>query len=324
MLDVREKERVKTVGTWEELKARDTATPLCLVIGAFDGIHIGHQKLIRDSVACAQRINGEAWVLTFDPHPSRVLRPDAAPPLLTSTDHKLRLLEPLGLTGAIRHPFTRSLSELSPTAFLDALCAAVPGLHTVIVGANWRFGHRAEGNIDLLRRLAKSYGFTVHIPEPVCWAEAPVSSTRIRQELEAGRLTEVEHMLGRPFSMLGMVTTGRQYGRELGFPTANIKLQDEARPPTGVYAVYGMFNGERHNGAAYLGIRPTAHGEHTHYLLEVHLFDVDMDLYGKTIEVFFVEFIRGDQSFDSHEALKAQIARDVVRARSLFAEHVRE
>lgn len=293
--------------------------PLCLVIGAFDGIHIGHQMLIRESIARARAEHGEAWLLTFHPHPSRVLRPDQAPPLLTSTAHKLRILESLGLDGCIVHPFSLALSQLAPETFLAELCSALPGLHTVVVGTNWRFGHRAKGDVELLKQLAASHGITAHVPPPVLSAEEPVSSTRIRHAVESGRLDEVKAMLDRPFSMLGTVTTGKQYGRKLGFPTANIRLQDEARPPTGVYAVYGVFNGERHNGAAYLGIRPTAHGEHTHHLLEVHLFDVAVDLYGKEIEVFFVEYIRGDQRFDSHDALKAQIARDVQQARALFA-----
>ena len=310
---------MKIVDTWEALKERDAQTPLCLVIGAFDGIHIGHQMLIRETIARARAVHGEAWLLTFHPHPSRVLRPDQAPPLLTSTAHKLRILESLGLDGCIVHPFSLALSQLAPEPFLEELCSALPGLHTVVVGTNWRFGHRAKGDVELLKQLAASHGITAHVPPPVLFAEEPVSSTRIRQAAESGRLDEVKAMLDRPFSMLGTVTTGKQYGRRLGFPTANIRLQDEARPPTGVYAVYGVFHGERHNGAAYLGIRPTAHGEHTHHLLEVHLFDVAIDLYGKEIEVFFVQYIRGDQRFDNHDALKAQIARDVQQARTLFA-----
>ncbi len=314
------KKQVKTVGTWEALKTREARTPLCLVIGAFDGIHNGHQLLIRETVRLAREVRGEAWLLTFDPHPARVLRPDQSPPLLTSTTHKLRLLEPLGLDGVMVHPFTLALSELEPEAFLETLCTALPGLHTIVVGSNWRFGHRAAGDVQLLEQLAASHGFSVYVPDPVLFESEPISSTRIRQAVEAGRLHEAEHMLNRPFSLLGTVTTGRQYGRELGFPTANIRLQEEARPPTGVYAVYGMYNGERHNGAAYLGIRPTAHGAHAHHLLEVHLFDVTVDLYGKAIEVFFVEHIRGDRRFDDHDALKNQIARDVEKVKALFAE----
>lgn len=200
--------------------------------------------------------------------------------------------------------------------------SAMPRLHTLVVGPNWRFGRRAAGDVALLEELAGAHGLAVMIPETVSLDGVTVSSTRIRRAVESGHLEEAERMLGRPFSLMGTVTTGRQYGRELGFPTANIRLQEEARPPTGVYAVYGIYNGERHNGAAYLGIRPTAHGVHTHHLLEVHLFDVDIDLYGKEIEVSFIKFLRGDQRFFDHEALKAQIAKDVQQARDLFASGV--
>jgi riboflavin kinase / FMN adenylyltransferase len=303
---------------WDLLQERDQRRPLYLVIGAFDGIHCGHQALIRQAVEQARSTGGEAWLLTFNPHPSRVLRPLAAPPLLTSTAHKLRLLAGLDLDGVIVHPFDHALAALSPEQFVAACVAAMPGLHTIIVGVNWRFGHRAMGDVQLLQELSKSYRFHVCVPDPVPWQDEIISSTRIRQAVEAGRLQDAEQMLGRPFSLLGRVTTGKQYGRELGFPTANIQLEDEARPPTGVYAVYGIHDNQRFNGAAYLGIRPTAHGEHRHHLLEVHFFDVNLDLYGYEIEVFFIQFIRPDQHFADHHALKAQIARDVEQSRGFF------
>lgn len=310
---------MQVLNHWEAYHQRDCEKPLVLVIGAFDGIHIGHQTLLRNAVDRAREIDGVAWLLTFDPHPSRILRPKEAPPLLTSTRHKLRLLENHHLDGVIVHPFNTELADLSPTEFCDALCGALPHLDTVIVGMNWRFGHRASGDIDTLRTLAATRNFSVHIPEPVPWQDELVSSTRIREAVEAGDFTSVEAMLKRPFSLLGNVTTGKQYGRELGFPTANIRLQDESRPPIGVYAVYAMYEGERHNGAAYLGLRPTAQGEHSYHLLEVHLFDVSIDLYDQDIEVFFVQYIRGDQFFTNHEELRAQIARDVESARAVFA-----
>lgn len=297
---------------------RQQGTPLHLVIGAFDGIHKGHQMLIQTALDRAVTEGGEAWLLTFDPHPSRILRPEQRPPLLTSTAHKMRLLHSSGLAGVILHPFTLELAHLSPTEFMDQLCASLPDLKTIIVGTNWRFGHRATGDVNLLQTLSSRHGFEAIIPAPLAADGEIISSTRIRNAIEAGDLMAAERMLGRPFSLLGTVTTGKQYGRELGFPTANIKLQEEARPPTGVYAVYANYNGTRHNGAAYLGIRPTSHGEHTHHLLEVHLFDVSIDLYGRDIEVSFMKRIRADQFFDNHDELKAQIGRDVQAARAVF------
>ena len=310
---------MQRLDTWDAMQTRAARTPLMLAIGAFDGIHKGHQRLIRETLACARAAGGEAWLLTFDPHPSRVLRPDQAPPLLTSTPHKLHLLESLGLDGAITHPFSLALSQLTPDAFLEQLCGSLSGLHTLVVGENFRFGHRAEGDIHLLRQQAETYGYTVNVPDPVHWNGAPISSTRIRQAVERGDLESAKEMLDRPWSLWGTVTTGRQYGRTLGFPTANIRLQDEALPPTGVYAVYGIYNGTRHNGAAYLGIRPSSHGKQTKHLLEVHLFDVDIDLYDKTIEVFFIQPIRPDHRFDTPEALKDQIALDVQEARRIVS-----
>ena len=292
--------------------------PACLTIGAFDGIHLGHQALIKEAIACACAAQGSAWLLTFDPHPSRVLRPHEAPLLLTSSQHKQRLIAGLGLRGCVVQPFDRALADRSPEEFIADLQQAIPNVHTIVVGPNWRFGHRAAGDIETLRRLAAVRGFQVRVPEPVEWRGDAVSSTRIRKAVEAGQLEEAAEMLGRRFSLLGMVTSGRQVGRELGFPTANIRLQEEARPPIGVYAVLGEIDGELHQGAAYLGIRPTANGIDAEYLLEVHFFDIGLDLYGKTIEVFFLRHFRGDLRFDDFDALKQQIARDVDGVRHYF------
>ncbi len=319
MKEAHTKRPLRLLASWDALASSVPESPLVLVIGAFDGIHIGHQKLINEAIDRARAIQGEAWLLTFDPHPSRVLRPDEAPLLLTSSTHKKRILETQGLDGVIFHPFTPELATCAPTYFIEELLAAMPKLHTIVVGTNWHFGHRAKGNVQLLEKLAVPRGIAVNVPTPVTWDNTLVSSTRIRQAVEAGHLEEAARMLGRPYSLLGTVTTGRQYGRQLGFPTANIRLEDEARPPTGVYAVQSLFNGEGHNGAAYLGIRPTDRGLHTHHLLEVHLFDVDMNLYDKEIEVIFTQCLRGDERFETAEALKAQIARDIQSARALFA-----
>lgn len=307
------------LNTWEALALhRGETEPCALAIGAFDGIHIGHQELIQQTVTAARKAEGTGWLLTFDPHPSRVLRPDQGPLLLTSTEHKLRLLQTTGLDGVVVHPFTPELAGWPPATFLERLREAMPALHTIVVGANWRFGRGAAGGIDQLRAWGETEGITIQVPPAVEWQHEPVSSTRIRSAIERGDLPAALAMLGRPFSLWGTVTTGRQYGRELGFPTANIRLQDEVRPPTGVYAVYATIDAQRHNGAAYLGLRPTALGMDSHHLLEVHLFDIALDLYGQSIEVSFVEHLRSDQHFANPTELKAQIARDVARARTCF------
>lgn len=309
---------MKIIHQWDDFESG--TNPIALAIGAFDGVHRGHQELIRTAVEHARRLNGEAWALTFDPHPAKVLRPQAAPRLLTSTTHKLHLLEELGLDGCLVLPFTPEFSRLEPEEFVDQLCRHVRELREAVVGRNWTFGHRASGNPARLEALATSRGFRVTVPDWIEWRGEPVSSTRIRDALEAGQLADVREMLGRPFSLSGYVTEGRKLGRELGFPTANIHPVDEARPPIGVYVVYGVIRGRRYPGAAYLGRRPTEHGQDQRYILETHFFDVSLDLYGQEIELYFLEQLRGDQRFDSHEALKEQIARDVATARRRFAE----
>ncbi len=307
---------MKIIHHWEDFESG--TTPIALAIGAFDGVHRGHQELIQAAIEHAGRWNGEAWALTFDPHPAKVLRPDTAPRLLTSTTHKLRLLDELGLHGCLILPFSQEFSRQEPEEFIEQLCRHARGLREVVVGRNWRFGHRASGNPERLRQLAAQYSFGVTVPDSVEWQGEAISSTRIRDALEAGRLDDVREMLGRPFSLSGFVTEGKKLGRELGFPTANIHPVDEARPPTGVYVVYGMIRGRRYPGAAYIGKRPTEHGQDQRYILETHFFDVSLDLYGQEIELFFLEQLRGDQRFESHEALKEQIARDVATARRRF------
>ncbi len=286
-----------------------------MAAGAFDGVHKGHQKLIRAAENRAKAMKGTAFTLTFDPHPSRVLLPDSTPRLLTSTAHKLRILHGLGVEGCVLVPFTLEFSRIEPEQFVEQLCEAAPSLKAIIVGPNWTFGHRARGNTDLMRELASKHGLEVIVPDAVSWNGAPISSTRIRQAVEHGQLEDTESMLGRPFSMLGTVTHGRRIGRELGFPTANIRLYDEVRPPSGVYAVISEIDGANYKGAAYLGKRPSSSGQNEEHVLEAHFFDISIDLYGKEIEVFFMDKLRGNQRFPNDDLLKAQIAKDIDQAR---------
>lgn len=310
---------MKVLRQLSEFKAREPAGPVCLAIGAFDGIHIGHQALFRYAVECAKAQSGEAWALTFSPHPSRVLCPGKAPALLTSNAHKLRCMEPLGLAGCINQPFTLEMATWEPLDFLERLRDGLPGLHAIFVGFNWRFGCGARGDVDLLKTWAAEHQIEVIVPDPVEWNGELVSSTRIRKAVENGDLDEVQAMLGRPFSLFGVVRPGHRVARELGFPTANIQLQDEVRPPIGVYAAQVIYDGTLHNGAAYLGLRKSEDGEDEYYLLEVHLFDAEPDLYGKTIEVFFLKYLRKDKHFTDRVTLKESIARDVAQARAFFS-----
>jgi riboflavin kinase/FMN adenylyltransferase len=215
------------------------AGPVVLAAGYFDGVHRGHQAVIRTALARAQESGAETWVLTMDPHPLRILRPDAAPRLLTSTPHKLRLLGELGVAGCVVLPFTVALAAVEPADFIARLRAAAPRLVCMVVGPNWTFGRGARGTPDTLRELARAHGFDATIAEPVLVDGQPISSTRIREAVLLGQLDEAARLLGRPFGVRGTVVRGKQLGRRLGFPTANVDAEGEVRPPPGIYAVQG-------------------------------------------------------------------------------------
>ena len=231
--------------------------PVLLAAGFFDGVHRGHQAIIRKMVSAARRERGAAWVMTFDTHPRKVLHPESAPRLLTSTPHKLRLLKALGVHGCIVIPFTRSLARLAPEAFIARLARSVPALSQIVIGRNWTFGRQGRGTPAMLKALAPCFGFKVTVIPPVRWHGTVVSSTRIRAAVLAGRLAEAAGMLGRPFSLLGTVVPGRGLGRKLGIPTANLNPHNEMAPPDGVYIVRARWDGVAYPGIVNLGVRPS-------------------------------------------------------------------
>ncbi len=292
------------------------AGPLALAAGFLDGVHLGHRRVIRAARERALAAGGQTWVLTFDPHPLRVLRPASAPLLITPLPLKLRILEGLGVEGCLVRNFTPEFARLEPEEFVAELATGLPGLAGIAVGAGWRFGHRGVGDAALLTRLAARHGFAVDLVPPVEVGGSPVSSTRVRQAVAAGDMAAAAALLGRRFSVEGVVEPGRRIGRELGFPTANVAALAELHPPPGVYAVQAQIDGRGMGGAAYIGTRPT-YGAGGAPVLEVFLFDFDGDLYGRTLEVAFIERLRGDETFPDAAALQARIALDVDRARRL-------
>ncbi len=291
--------------------------PLSIAIGVFDGVHLGHQALIGRAMAEAAKTGGSAVVLTFHPHPARVLRPDSAPRLLTSTPHKIRLIESLGCPNMLLVPFDAAFAAQPPEDFIGRL-AGTRRLHAVCVGHQWAFGRNRSGNIDLLRRLGDDHGFESIEIDPVLADGALVSSTRIRQAVEAGDFAAAALMLGREYTILGTVQHGAGVGRTLGFPTANLAAHNEQFPPDGVYAVRILVRGSWLNGVANVGVRPTV-GGNAERLLEVHVFDFSGSLYGEDIEVGFEKFLRPERKFDGLESLRTQIARDVTDAQAHFA-----
>lgn len=300
-------------------RLKASAGPIVLAAGFFDGLHRGHRKVLDATITEARAHDGQAWVLTFDPHPLRVLGPRTAPPLLSSTKHKLLMLSRLELDGCLVMRFTPKLAAQSPQQFVRQLCRNIPQLAAIFVGRNWRFGYRGTGDVQSLTRLGHEFGFRVQAMLPVMRRGQPVSSTRIREEVRKGNLSEARILLGRPFSVLGSVEQGLTLGRKLGFPTANLDTQNEALPPTGVYAVFAETRGRRHKAVLNLGRRPTVRkGGETRPILELHLLDFDGDLYGEDIEVFFARRLRDEHCFATTDLLQAQISRDVERARRLL------
>ena len=290
-----------------------------LAIGVFDGVHLGHQAVIGRAVADSRREpHATAVVVTFDPHPLRVLRPDNAPRLLTSTRHKFQFFADLGATHCLALPFDAAFAATPPEAFITSLAEAARPLREICVGFNWSFGKGAAGNLDLLNRLGERYGFAVvGLPSVVVDGET-VSSTLIRQAVETGDLPKAARLLGREFTILGTVVPGQQLARTLGFPTANLAAHNEQFPPNGVYAVNARWRGAAYPGVVNLGFRPTVTEPGGERLLELHLFDFDRQIYGDEVEVGFRAFLRPEQKFAGLDELRAQIARDAEQARDLL------
>jgi riboflavin kinase/FMN adenylyltransferase len=254
-------------------------------------------------------------VVTFDPHPAAILRPQNAPPLLTSTRHKLRLLGEAGVRHVLVLEFTQAFAAKAPEIFIADLAAACSPLREICVGEDWAFGKNRAGNLALLKSLGAKLGFdAIGIPAVAVEGRA-VSSTVIRAAVEEGALDVAARLLGRDFSVFGSVIEGRRLGRTLGFPTANVRPESEQLPPNGVYSVRVALNGKLHAGIANVGVRPTISNEGVQRLVEVHLFDFAGDLYGHDLEVSFLRFVRPEQKFPNLDALRSQIASDVASVR---------
>jgi riboflavin kinase/FMN adenylyltransferase len=301
--------------TIEELAA--LPGPVVLAIGVFDGVHLGHQAVLKRARDDAQRLGGTAAAVTFDPHPVRVLRPEAAPRLLTATAHKLRLIRAQGIAHTLLLRFDLEFASTPPANFIRRLAAATRPLREICVGHAWSFGAKRAGNLQLLEALGKELGFAeVGVPAVEVDGEI-VSSTLIRQAVETGDLTRAARLLGRDYTILGTVVKGQQLGRTLGFPTANLAAHNEQFPPDGVYAIQAQVRGEPRRGVANIGVRPTLSQPTGERLVEVHLFDFAASIYGDDIEVAFGRFLRPEQKFTSLEGLRAQIQRDVAAARAV-------
>ena len=293
--------------------------PLFLAIGAFDGVHLGHQAVISTSARHAHAAGGTPVVVTFDPHPAKVLRPNDAPHLLTATQHKIDLIRRLGVGHLLVIQFSREFAATPPEEFVRELVAHSQSLREICVGHEWSFGRNRAGNLALLKELGQQLQFEVVGISPVLANGNVVSSTAIRQAIEAGDFDKAGAMLGRPYTILGTVTGGEKLGKKIGFPTANLSAHSEQFPPDGVYLAEAWIEGVLYHGVVNLGFRPTlAHGK-PQRILEIHILDFDDDIYGQNVEVRFLHYLRPEKKFPDIDALVRQIDADVQRARKLCA-----
>lgn len=290
-----------------------------VTMGNFDGVHIGHQQLIARTVATAKALNRPSLVITFEPHPFEFFAKDTLQiPRLTRFREKFSALAKLGVDYVLLLPFNQDVARITAHNFVTEILYYALRTHHIIVGDDFHFGFKREGNIDLLQTLGKQYGFNVEALSTVSVTGERVSSTRVRQFLMQGNLAEARQLLGRSYTMEGRVAHGDKLGRKWGFPTANIFLHRKLTPVSGVFTVllHGVANYPL-PGVANVGIRPTINGTRT--LLEVHLLDFDQMIYGHYVSVEFCKKLREEIRFDTVELLKQQIAQDVCDARNYFA-----
>jgi len=299
-----------------------------LAIGNFDGVHLGHRKIVAAAVEKAREAGEEATVITFEPHPRAVLMPDAPREMLTTFEDKAEEFRRLGVDLVLCLTFDRDFAARSPEEFVRSVLVPV-GARDVYVGANYRFGHKRAGDAETLADLGKRHGFHVHPQSFFTRDGRRVSSSRVREGLKEGDVGEVRELLGRPYCLKGLVVQGMARGRDLGFPTANLRLTEELVPANGVYAARaavwekdpegsaGEADADWYDAAVYIGTRPTF--EAGERLIEVHLLDTRRELYGRRIRIDFMERVRPEMAFGGPAELSAQIRRDIDRARALLA-----
>lgn len=306
-------------------QCRQAGVEHALTIGFYDGVHLGHRAVIGAAQATARRLGIKMALVTFNPHPAQVLRPESVPLLLTDLDHKLELLDEAGVETVVVVPFDAERSTETAEAFVEEVVVGCLAAKAVIVGRDFHFGKGRAGNVELLQELGHRHDFDVEgvqlLPGPNGVGES-VSSTAIRRALAAGKLATAAKLLGRHHEVRGPVVTGDQRGRTIGFPTANVAIAPRmAMPADAVYAGwYFRPDGSRWPAAVNIGRRPTFYDEAEHSLVEAHLIGFEGDLYGESARIQLVDLLRGEQRFDGVKALSAQLQRDVVMALQVLSE----
>lgn len=290
---------------------------VCLAIGFFDGVHLGHQQILRQTIADAHQHDGFPLVLTFDQHPNVIVAPDKAPPLIYSLPQKLRAIHSLGVENILLIHFDRKFSAQDGGEFIHGLVHDLGKIHSICVGADFVFGHKRSGNVALLKKLGAGLNFQVHGLSAVSLDGQAVSSTRLREAIRAGNLDDASQMLGRPYAISGQVVGGDKLGRRLGFPTANLDATGLVLPPHGVYAAVTRHEGRLYRAALNIGVRPTVAGGRQ-LRVEAHLLDFAGELYGRELEIEVGGKLRDEIKFASPEELKGQIALDIAAVKKQF------
>ncbi len=291
-----------------------------LTIGNFDGVHLGHQRILKKVADRAKEVKGTGIVFTFEPHPRKIVAPDNSPPLLTTFDQKLKLIEKAGIKLVICADFTPNFASQYPEEFIKTILLEKINAKEIIVGHDFTFGRGKKGTIDYFKKAGEGLGFKVEELEPVKLSGQVVSSSLIRDLIKKGDVNQAASFLGRYYSLKGKVIEGDKKGVALGFPTANVDIQDNFIPQTGVYAAQVIIQNKTFNGVANVGYNPTF--KRNRLSVEVHILDFSGNLYDEVIELSFINKIRDEITFSSEEELKAQIKKDIIVANKIVQKEV--
>ena len=307
----------RSLAEWEGVAGQKApGARTVLTIGNFDGVHVGHREILRRVVERARQTASIAAVVTFDPHPLKVLRPAEAPGLLSTMTQRLQEMEKLEIEAALVLRFDPELAKLSPEEFVRTILVETLRMTTVFVGENFRFGHKQAGDVNVLRELGRKYDYRVEIVEPVVMAGEIVSSTAVRVAVSEGHMGTAARLLGRPYALSGAIRSGTGTGARLVFPTLNLVPEQDILPARGVYATETFVEGRGYRSATNVGVRPTFDGKTL--AIESHLFDFSQPLTAGPMQVWFWKQLRGEQKFTGPEELRGQIERDLERTKVFF------
>ncbi|HAO93123.1 MAG: riboflavin biosynthesis protein RibF [Deltaproteobacteria bacterium GWB2_55_19] len=287
-----------------------------LTLGNFDGLHIGHRRVIEKVVARARRFGAPSVVYTFEPHPLKVVAPEKSPPLLIDIDEKIRLINATGADWLVLAEFTKAFAATHPRQFVESVLVDALSVREVWVGHDFSFGTGRSGTVEYLKELGNEFGFKVFLVPAYKRRNEVVSSSRIRAYVKDGEVKKAAGLLGRLYSIKGRVVRGKDMGKEIGFPTANLDVESELVPKDGVYAAFALLDGREREAVLNIGVAPTFGGKAR--AIEVHILDFISDIYGKKVEVRFAERLRDEAAFMSREALVKAIRKDVGRARKIL------